>query len=68
MQNDGVKKSTEKKDAAKEVPFFARYLEGQFPRVRTGVKSGGLGPVDPPLYQTQKWPSDGDDEIPPWYF
>ncbi|HEU4390184.1 MAG TPA: microviridin/marinostatin family tricyclic proteinase inhibitor [Blastocatellia bacterium] len=41
----------------KEVPFFARYLEGQeFPRVKTGVKSGIGGG-----FVTLKYPSDSDE-------
>jgi hypothetical protein len=43
-------------------PFFARFLEGQFPKVRTDVKAGkppggggGGGNV------TQKYPSDDDE-------
>ena len=40
-----------------EMPFFARYLEGQeFPQVKTNVKAG-IGPV------THKYPSDGDDDV-----
>jgi len=35
-----------------EMPFFARYLEGQeFPNVKTSVKAG----------QTLKYPSDSDE-------
>jgi len=47
-----------------KTPFFARYLEGQdLPEVQTDVKAGGLGGVPwPPVFQTQKWPSDGDDD------
>lgn len=38
-----------------DVPFFARFLEGQqFPQVKTNVKAG-IGPV------THKYPSDSDE-------
>ena len=45
-------------DTKNEVPFFARYLEGQdfeeqgFPEVKTNIKAG----------QTLKYPSDRDEE------
>ena len=48
-----------------EVPFFARFLEGQeFPRVTSEIKAG---PGWPPV-QTMKYPSDTDDDpvIIPW--
>ena len=51
----------------KEVPFFARYLEGQeqqFPQVKTGVKAGQTTkyPSDTDeLEHTLKYPSDGDE-------
>lgn len=48
----------------KEMPFFARFLEGQdFPQVKTDIKAG---PIPPPFGGgdvTLKWPSD-DDEFP----
>ena len=54
----------------REIPFFARYLEGQqFPKVKTGVKSGA-GPLKATLKfpsdldefeHTLKYPSDGDE-------
>jgi hypothetical protein len=41
-----------------EVPFFARFLEGQdFPRVKTNIKGGT--PTSPIV--THKYPSDGDE-------
>jgi hypothetical protein len=50
------------------VPFFARYLEGQeFPEVKTNVKAGiGKATTKYPsdldeLDQTQKYPSDSDE-------
>ena len=51
-----------------EVPFFARYLEGQeFPEVRTSIKAGPIVPttkfpsdLDEPEH-TQKYPSDNDE-------
>lgn len=47
-----------------EVPFFARYLEGQdMPQVRTDIKAGrrpGGGGGGPP-YVTLKYPSDDDE-------
>ncbi len=57
MKND----TTQKDEVRKEIPFFARYLEGQdYPRIRTDVKVGcGF-----PGYHTCKWPSDGDDGGP----
>lgn len=41
-----------------EVPFFARFLEGQeFPCVKSEIKAG----PDPPV-NTMKFPSDDDDD------
>ena len=53
------------KDTENEVPFFARFLEGQdFPEVKTNIKAGGgtitLKSQDD-LDQTQKAPSDRDE-------
>ena len=46
----------------KEVPFFARFLEDQFPKVKSDVKAGPWPPV-----HTLKFPSDDADEIVvPW--
>jgi hypothetical protein len=51
-----------------EVPFFARYLEGQdFPRVKTNIKAGAPtlkfpSDLDDYLDVTQKFPSDDDEE------
>ncbi len=50
----------------KDVPFFARYLEGQqFPQVKTGVKAGAVTlkfPSDSDEGEhTLKYPSDGDE-------
>jgi hypothetical protein len=46
-------------------PFFARFLEGQFPRVKSNLKAGKKpgGPTDPVLDmdQTHKFPSDSDE-------
>ena len=40
-----------------ELPFFARFLEGQeFPQVKTNIKAGR------PLV-TNKYPSDGDENV-----
>ena len=40
------------KETEKEVPFFARFLEGQeFPNVKTNIKAG----------LTLKYPSDRDE-------
>ena len=49
-----------------EVPFFARYLEGQeFPEVKTNVKAGAATTKYPSdqdeLEHTLKYPSDGDE-------
>ena len=45
-----------------QMPFFARFLEGQFPQVRTDIKAGPKpDPIDPPIV-TQKYPSDDDDD------
>ena len=49
-----------------DVPFFARYLEGQeFPKVKTNVKAGESTKKFPSdrddFEQTQKYPSDGDE-------
>jgi hypothetical protein len=48
-------------------PFFARFLEGQFPKVKTDVKAGkkGGGKPDPgtgPPFVTLKYPSDDDED------
>jgi len=51
----------------KDVPFFARYLEGQaFPEVKTNIKAGIKATTKYPsdldeLEQTQKAPSDSDE-------
>jgi hypothetical protein len=48
----------------KDVPFFARFLEGQeFPHVKTNVKAGATlkYPSDHDEYVTQKYPSDSDE-------
>jgi len=49
---------------ASEVPFFARFLEGQeYPHVKTDVKAGKKpSPPDWPPAVTQKWPSDDDED------
>jgi hypothetical protein len=50
-----------------EVPFFARYLEGQdFPEVKTNVKAGISGTTKFPsdldeMEHTLKYPSDNDE-------
>ena len=47
-----------------EVPFFARYLEGQeFPEVKTNVKAGATlkYPSDLDEEHTLKYPSDRDE-------
>ncbi len=53
------------KNTEPEVPFFARYLEGQeFPDVKTDVKAGATTkyPSDTDEIQyTQKYPSDSDE-------
>ena len=50
-----------------QVPFFARYLEGQeFPRVKTNLRAGRTlkYPSDLDEVVTLKYPSDGDDNPP----
>jgi hypothetical protein len=48
-------------NSEKEVPFFARYLENQFPAVKTDIKAGwSLDPINPPD-ETMKYPSDDDE-------
>jgi hypothetical protein len=55
-----------------DLPFFARYLDGQeYPSVRTDVKAGPNPhattkyPSDSDeLAETVKYPSDGDDNPP----
>lgn len=51
------------KNEENELPFFARYLEGQeFPEVRTGVKAGAItDKLRDQLEQTMKAPSDKDE-------
>lgn len=52
------------KETEKEVPFFARFLEGQeFPHVKTNVKAGRTlkFPSDLDETVTQKYPSDDDE-------
>ncbi|PYP86367.1 MAG: hypothetical protein DMF61_13690 [Blastocatellia bacterium AA13] len=54
-------------EKGKQVPFFARYLEGQeFPRVKTDVRAGQTlkFPSDLDEAVTLKYPSDGDDNPP----
>lgn len=60
-----------------EEPFFARYLEGQLSEeeqkavVGGAIKGGPLSPTTKKLLDTpmtQKYPSDGDDELPPSFF
>jgi hypothetical protein len=46
----------------RDEPFFARFLEGQFPNVKTDLKAGkpfGGGGGDNPV--TLKYPSDDDE-------
>lgn len=55
------------KNIEKDVPFFARYLEGQdFPQVKTNVKAGirvtTKFPSDLDEDVTHKFPSDNDEE------
>ena len=51
-----------KKKERKEVPFFARFLEGQrFPKVKSDVKAGKKPP-----FHTLKYPSDDDEGPWPW--
>lgn len=49
-----------------EVPFFARYLEGEeFPKVKTNLKAGATKkfPSDNDEHDvTHKFPSDNDEE------
>lgn len=57
--------------AKQNVPFFARFLETQTPRVRTGVKAGAVdgaarrettkAPSDFDEMVTMKYPSDDDE-------
>ena len=54
------------KNVKPEVPFFARYLEGQeFPDVKTDIKAGAATTKFPSdkdeLEHTQKYPSDSDE-------
>jgi len=53
------------KEAEKELPFFARFLEGQeFPHVKTNVKAGGTLKFPSDLDEgdhTMKYPSDDDE-------
>ncbi|QDU66473.1 microviridin/marinostatin family tricyclic proteinase inhibitor [Engelhardtia mirabilis] len=52
-------------------PFFARFLEGQYPEVQTDIQAGKGGiwstnkyPSDADEDVTMKYPSDGDDDGP----
>lgn len=53
-----------------DVPFFARYLEGQdFPRVKTSIKAGAPtvkfpSDLDEIRDETMKYPSDDDEADP----
>ena len=52
------------KNVEQEMPFFARYLEGQeFPEVRTGVKAGAVitNKLRDQVDETHKYPSDSDE-------
>jgi hypothetical protein len=55
------------KENDNEVPFFAKYLEGQdFPQVKTSIKAGRATkkyPSDAYEDVTHKYPSDGDDDV-----
>jgi hypothetical protein len=60
-----------------EEPFFARYLEGQLSEEEQKAIVGGakkewdFSPTTKKLLDmpvTQKYPSDGDDELPPSFF
>lgn len=45
-----------------EVPFFARFLEGQdFPEIKTSIKAGVSQKYPSDTDETDKYPSDGDD-------
>lgn len=51
----------------RELPFFARFLEGQFPETKTDVRAGKGKPgggFKPPPVVTLKYPSDDDDDPP----
>jgi len=44
-------------------PFFSKFLENQVKEKE--VKGGNIsGPLTYPPYPTNKWPSDGDDDLP----
>lgn len=46
-----------------EQPFFARYLEGQLSDEEQKIIVGGKPQF--PMFITMKYPSDGDDALPP---
>lgn len=48
-------KKEQNQKAQKDVPFFARFLEGQRLKVKAGVKAGA----------TTKYPSDNDEFFDP---
>ena len=54
-----------KKQEELKQPFFANLLEAQKRPVIGDHQSVGLTKPWLDQAQTQKWPSDGDDEIPP---
>jgi len=51
--------------AKQNVPFFARFLETQTPKVKTGVKAGAEtgATADRRRERTQKAPSDFDEMV-----
>lgn len=52
-------------DTKNEVPFFARFLEGQgFPEIKTSIKAGVSQKFPSDIDETDKYPSDGDDFDP----
>lgn len=56
-----------KQQEEKKNPFFAKLLEAQ-QNSSKDEQTLGITKVWLDQAQTQKWPSDGDDEIPPIEF
>lgn len=54
-----------KKQEELKQPFFANLLEAQKKPASIDTQTLGITKQIWDQAQTQKWPSDGDDEIPP---
>ncbi len=57
---------SKKSETCHDKPFFARFLEAQFPKVRTDLRAGkGTRPLKDGDY-TLKYPSDNEEDGGPF--